>query len=115
VIALLEPFSYRLNPQHEIAVAQLAYTIAKLADVMTKLHRFDAALALLARAEGLQRALKNDSGLAGVYWHQGDVLRQTGKFGAARDRFNAALALDRKLERPDMTVQARWGLARRFR
>jgi tetratricopeptide (TPR) repeat protein len=110
-ITLLEPLSYRLNPQHEIAVAQLAYTIAELADVMTKLHRFDAALALLARAEDLHRALKNDSGLAGVYYHQGDVLRQTGKFGAARDRFNTALALNRKLERPDMTAQAQWGLA----
>ena len=110
-IALLEPFSYYPDPQQEFTVVQLAHTIAELADVMTHLHRFDAALALLARAADLQRALKNDLGLAGVYWHQGDVLRQTGKFGAARDRFNAALALDRKLERPDMAAQAQWGLA----
>lgn len=110
-IALLEPLSYRPNPQQEIAVVQLAYTIAELADVMTKLHRFEAALALLTRAADLQQALKNDLGLAGVFWHQGDVLRLTGKFGAARDRFNAALVLNRKLERPDMAAQAQWGLA----
>ena len=110
-ITLLEPFFYYPDPEQEFTVVQLAHTIAELADVMTKLRKFDAALALLARAADLQRAVKNDLGLASVYWHQGDLLRQTGKFGAARDRFNAALALDQKLDRLDMAAQAQWGLA----
>jgi tetratricopeptide (TPR) repeat protein len=109
-IALLEPLSYQPDPE-QMGIFQLAYTIAELADVLTKLRRFDAALKLLTRAADLQRTLKNGLGLADVYWHQGDVLRLTGQFGAARDRFNDALALNRKLERPDMVAQAQWGLA----
>jgi hypothetical protein len=49
--------------------------------------------------------------LMGAQESEGDALRQIGKFVAARDRFNAALALDRKLERPGMAAQAQWGLA----
>ena len=110
-IALLEPFCDRAYPQRENAAPQWADAMVELADVESHVHRFDDALALLARAAELQQELGNDLGLARVYWHQGDLLRGIGEFGAARERFNAALALYRKLERPDMAANAQWGLA----
>lgn len=110
-IALLEPLCDPSRPQQEIAAPQLANAMIELADLECHLHRFDRALALLARAEELQTELRNKLGLGRVYWQQGDVLRELRDFGAARERFNAALALYRELERPDSAAGAQWGLA----
>lgn len=110
-ITLLESFCDRPHRQRDTAAMQLADAMVELADVESHIHRFHVALMLLTRAETLARELGNDFVLARVSWQQGDVLREARDFGAARERFNAALASYRDLERPDMAASAQWGLA----